>query len=81
MMYVAIMEAVVILAAILAIVFLVLQAEAERQDLEDRLMAICHPLAQTQVSAERNLTKGTVTFVDEEPYSTRVEKPNAHASS
>lgn len=73
MMYVAISEAVVILVAILAIVFLVLQAEAERQELEDRLMSICHPLAQTQVMAERTATPGDVKYIGEEPYSFQLE--------
>jgi sensor histidine kinase regulating citrate/malate metabolism len=77
MIYVVIAQTVVIAACLFVIQFLVTQASTERQELEDRLMAICHPMAQTQVSAERSPVDSTVSYVGEENYSALLKDPHA----
>lgn len=78
MIYLMIVQALVIVAAVMAIIAVVRQGRSERENLEDRLMAICHPVAQIQVSKDRS--PGAVKYVDEEATTYQLEKMNANSS-
>jgi hypothetical protein len=56
------------------------RSREERKELEDRLMAICHPVAQTQISSERSPMRGTLSYVNEEPYSAILERDHTNAN-
>lgn len=80
MIYLMVVQSIVTIAAIVAIVKSVQSARDERRELEDRLLAVCHPLAQTQVSSERNYKPGGVKYVGEEATTYQLEKRNAASS-
>lgn len=81
MIFLMVTQSIVTLAAVGAIVVVIRSSKDERSRLEDRLMAICHPVAQTQVMSERTGPTGLVNYVDEEPYSAKLEMSNANSST
>jgi hypothetical protein len=81
MTYVALIEALLVGALIAVLWYHMKCSMMERQALEDRLMAICHPVALTHVDALRDTAPGVVNYVGEEPYSAKTGLNHADSSS
>lgn len=77
MIYLVIIEAISVIAALYVILRVVEAAQDERRELEDRLLAVCHPIAMTQVASHRGETQGEVNYVDEESSTARSTYANA----
>jgi hypothetical protein len=71
MIYVALMQCVLIGLLTALLLYVIRSGQEERRELEDRLMAMCHPMALTHVDAVRGDVQGSVNYVDEESYTAR----------
>lgn len=80
MIYVALIQCVLIGLLTAVLLFSLKSGQEERRELEDRLMAMCHPVALTQVDAVRGDVGGSVSYVNEEPYTARNGADNANAA-
>lgn len=81
MIYLAISQGIIITALVCLVYCLSQDAREERRELEDRLMAICHPVPMIQVDNTRREPLGSISYVGEEPSTARTMRGQNHADA
>lgn len=81
MIYLAVGQLLVMTMLIGLLLYVARSGQEEREALEDRLMAICHPIALTHVDAVKNSEMAHVRYVGEEAQSARNGATDASATT